>query len=161
MHDMTVPCGDGLLNIRVGAIIMEGGQVLMVKSADRNFYYSVGGRVQMGETAREAVEREVLEETGVPMAADRLGFVHENYFYGDMPATQGKLIYEISFFFYMKVPEDFVPVAGDLAQDRLECVDLDSSNTLYPDFFKTELKHPTEEIRHFLTDERQEAPWET
>ena len=30
---------------------------------------------------------------------ERLGFVHENYFYGDASANMGKLIYEISFFF--------------------------------------------------------------
>ena len=34
---------------------------------------------------------------------ERLGFVHENYFYGDATANIEKLIYEISSFFYMKV----------------------------------------------------------
>ena len=28
--DMTVPCGNGLLNIRVGAIIMKKNKILMV-----------------------------------------------------------------------------------------------------------------------------------
>ena len=101
--DMCVACDDGILNIRVGAIIMKDGKILMVGN-DRDYLYSVGGRVKFGETAEEAVVREVLEETGVQMEIDRLGFVHENYFYGDMPSNRNKLIYEISLFFYMKVP---------------------------------------------------------
>ena len=102
--DMCVACDDGILNIRVGAIIMKDGKILMVGN-DRDYLYSVGGRVKFGETAEEAVVREVLEETGVQMEIDRLGFVHENYFYGDMPSNRNKLIYEISLFFYLKVPD--------------------------------------------------------
>ena len=29
-RDMTVPCEDGLINLRVGAIIMKNGKILMV-----------------------------------------------------------------------------------------------------------------------------------
>jgi len=149
-RDMTVPCAGGVINIRAGAIIMKNGRLLMVKSADRDFYYSVGGRIHMGETAQDAVMREVFEETGVFMAVERLGFVHENYFH----RPDGVLVYEIASFFYMVVPDDFAPVAGDLSADRLEWVDLDSDCTLYPDFFKTQLKHPRPGITYFLTDER-------
>ena len=31
--DMCVPCGDGLLNIRVGALIVKNGKILMVQSS--------------------------------------------------------------------------------------------------------------------------------
>ena len=84
--DMCVACGDGILNIRAGAIIMKNGKLLMVGN-NKSYLYSVGGRIKFGETAEEAVVREVFEETGVQMEIDRLGFVHENYFYGDMPSN--------------------------------------------------------------------------
>lgn len=45
---------------------MKDGKILMVGN-DRDYLYSVGGRVKFGETAEEAVVREVLEETGVQM----------------------------------------------------------------------------------------------
>ena len=37
--DMCVLCGEGIINIPVGAIILKD-----------NYYYSVGGRIKHGET---------------------------------------------------------------------------------------------------------------
>ena len=157
-NDMTVRCDDGFINIRVGAIIMKQGKFLMVGNERANYLYSVGGRVKFGETAEEAVIREVYEETGIRMEIDRLGFVHENYFYGDSPVNMGKLIYEVSFFFYMKVPDDFKPVSRSFTEDDskeyLKWVDEAEDITIYPTFFKTELAHPENGVKHFVTDER-------
>ena len=151
--DMCVACDDGILNIRAGAIIMKDGKLLMVGN-DRNYLYSVGGRLKFGETAEEAVVREVFEETGVKMGIDRLGFVYENYFYGDAPYNRNKLIYEISFFFYMKVPDDFAPVSESFTEgnskERLVWVSLDEDIKIYPEFFRTELKNPTDTVKHFV-----------
>ena len=156
--DMCVPCDGGILNIRVGAIIMKDGKILMVGNERNDYLYSVGGRIKMGETAEEAIVREVLEETGVKMDVDRLGFVHENYFYGDMPSNLGKLIYEISFYFYMKTPDGFCPVSESFTEDNsreyLRWVSLDENIKMYPTFFRTELKSPTDTVKHFVNDER-------
>ncbi len=156
--DMTVACDKGLINIRVGAIIMKNGRFLMVGNGRTDYLYSVGGRIKFGETAEEAVVREVQEETGIRMEIDRLGFVHENYFYGDAPSNLGKLIYEVSFFFYMKVPDDFMPVSESFTDDgspeRLRWVSADDPVIIYPDFFRTELLCPQNTVRHFVTDER-------
>lgn len=155
--DMCVACDDGILNIRAGAIIMKDGKLLMVGNS-KNYLYSVGGRIKFGETAEEAVVREVFEETGIKMETDRLGFVQENYFYGDAPSNLNKLIYEISFFFYMKVPDTFAPVSESFTEgsgeERLVWVSLDDDIHMYPEFFKTELKNPTNAVKHFVNDER-------
>ena len=154
-QDMCVTCDDGILNIRVGAIIMKDGKILMVGNGRSNYLYSVGGRIKFGETAEEAVVREVYEETGVKMDVDRLGFVHENYFYGDTPTNLGKLIYEISFFFYMKVPKDFEPACYSFTEDGnteyLKWITASEPQTFYPEFFRTELKNPSWEVKHFVT----------
>ena len=143
--DMCVVCDDGILNIRAGAIIMKDGKLLMVGD-DRDYLYSVGGRLKFGETAEEAVVREVFEETGVKMEIDRLGFVHENYFYGDAPYNLNKLIYEISFFFYMKVPDTFAPVSESFTEDNskehLVWVSPDENIKIYPDFFQNRIEEP-------------------
>lgn len=156
--DMCVPCDDGIVNIRAGAIIMKDGKILMVGSERFDYLYSVGGRIKFGETAEEAVIREVEEETGVRMDVDRLGFIHENYFISDSPSNLGKLIYEISFYFYMKVPENFSPESECFTdcgeKEFLKWVSPDDKSKKYPDFFETELQNPVNYVRHFVEDDR-------
>ncbi len=156
--DMTVEVAEGVINIRVGAIILKDGKLLMAGNSREAYHYTVGGRIKFGETAAEAVVREVFEETGVHMEIDRLGFVHENYFQVDSPSNMGKLIYEIDYYFYMKVPDGFDPASmtfleGD-HEEKLTWVDLDGDAKYYPEFFKTELKAPSKDVKFFTTDER-------
>lgn len=157
-QDMCVPCGEGLVNLRVGAVIARDGKLLMVGNDKADYLYSVGGRIQFGETAEEAVVREVWEETGVRMGVRRLAFVHENYFCGDEPSRAGKLIYEIAFYFLMDVPRGFEPLCrstteGD-AREYLRWVAPDAPEKLYPEFFRTDALRPGPGVKVFVTDER-------
>lgn len=156
--DICVPVGDGFVNVRVGAIIEKNGRLLMVSNENVDYFYTVGGRIQIGESAGDAVCREVREETGRELEIDRLGFIHEDFFIGDSMARQGKLIYEIGFYFYMKTPADFEPRAECLAAEgrgeHLEWVSPDTEKTLFPAFFRTELAAPVPYVRHIVTDER-------
>ena len=47
---------------RAAAIIVENDCVLLATNDKVDYYYSVGGGVQMGEKAEDAVAREVFEE---------------------------------------------------------------------------------------------------
>ena len=157
-NDMMVPCDNGLINIRVGAIIKKDGKLLMVGNDHDDYLYSVGGRIKFGETAKQAIVREVLEETGALMEVDRLGFIHEIYFTCISPSKAGKPIYEISFFFYMNVPSDFSPKCDSITEDNcnehLEWVSPDDKRTIFPNFFKTEPLDPSLGVKHMVTDER-------
>lgn len=156
--DMCVPCGDGLVNLRVGAIIQRNGELLMVGNTRDPYLYSVGGRIKMGETAQEAVAREVLEETGVRMEVDRLAYIHENYFRCDIPPNVGKLVYELCFYFLMRVPADFAPICESRTQDGisefLRWVRPDTPIQLYPEFFRSELDHIGPNVKYISKDER-------
>lgn len=70
----------------------------------------------------------------------------------------GKLIYEVSYFFYMKVPKDFEPSCMSMTEDDheefLRWIDVNDPIKYYPEFFRTELLHPIEGVKHFVTDER-------
>ena len=59
---------------RAAAIIFHDNKILFAKNDKDDYYYSVGGAVKFGETAEEAVVREVLEETGVQYEIDKLLF---------------------------------------------------------------------------------------
>lgn len=157
-QDMCVPCDGGIINLRVGAIIAREGKLLMVGNEGTDYLYSVGGRIKFGETAEEAVVREVEEETGTRLEIDRLGFVHENYFVGDSPYNRGKLIYEIALYFYMKVPKDFSPnekndsVTEGGSPEFLRWVDpLTCPSRFYPDFFKTDIFSPGDGVKWIKT----------
>ena len=156
--DLTLPADGGFLNLRVGAIIQKDGRVLMVRNPAADYLYSVGGRVSFGETLEQAVLREVREETGVPLEIDRLGFVHEAFFTGDCGKVNGKPVQELSFYFYMKTPENFSPVCGSLSceghGESLVWLDPESDVKYFPAFFREELKHPSQGVKHIVTDER-------
>ena len=156
--DMSVSCGEGIINIRVGAIILKKGHFLMVRNHLSDYFYSVGGRIKFGETAEEAVVREVFEETGVRMEIDHLGFVQENYFIADVPSKLGKEVYELGYYFYMKVPEDFEPVCNSITEDGqteyLEWVSPDEPRTIFPEFFRTELDITDISVKHKVKDDR-------
>lgn len=156
--DMTVPCSNGYINIRVGAIIMKNGRFLMVRCDYADYYYTVGGRIQFGETAEQAVIREVFEETGCNLEVERLGFIHENYYICDIPSKQGKPIYEVNYYFYMSVPDDFEPDCKSYTEfgskEHLEWLSPESDAVMFPEFFKTELRAPSESVKFFSSDER-------
>ena len=156
--DLTFKDNKHMLNIRVAGIIIKDSKVLMVKNLRSDYIYSLGGRLKFGEDARSGVEREIFEETGVHLKVDRLGFIHENFFTGSTPSKNDKEVYEITFYFYMKVPEDFTvetnaPTADD-NRETLVWLDWHSDETYYPQFFRTELDNPSQEIKHILTDDR-------
>ena len=159
-NNLCVRINDGILNVRVGAIIVKNGRFLMVRNTKYGYYYSVGGRIKLGESAERAVEREVEEETGVKMKVDRLAVVNECFFYDLLPGnTKGKLIHELAFCFYMRVPEDFEPLppsSVDLCDgEYLEWVSPDTPLTVYPDFFRRKCNDDSKMIEYIVIDERE------
>ena len=113
------------------------------------------GFLEANESGQQGVAREVYEETGVKMEIDRLGFVHECFFPGDTEFRKGNIVHEISFFFYMKVPKDFEPVCYSFTEDGnpeyLKWITTDETQTFYPEFFRTELKNPSRNVKQYVT----------
>jgi ADP-ribose pyrophosphatase YjhB (NUDIX family) len=155
-QDITFPTKDGVFNMRVGAIILRDGKVLMVKNNREPYYYSVGGRVKLQETMEEAIIRECFEETKVHFEVDRLVFIHENFFpvqSGPYGETQ---FHEISFFYLMKSIEVEVnseSYTSEGIEERLEWLPISNlqDTFLFPEFFKSELASLPTEIKHIVT----------
>jgi ADP-ribose pyrophosphatase len=58
--------------VAVGAIVIKDGRVLLVKRSQppsKGLWAIPGGRVELGETLKEAAEREIIEETGLTIRA--------------------------------------------------------------------------------------------
>ena len=70
--DISFKMGDEKFNYRVSAIIISNGRILAMYHDKPSEYYSLpGGRVMMGETAEQAMVREIQEELGVSLKISR------------------------------------------------------------------------------------------
>jgi len=107
---------EGQFRLRACAIIIEDGCVLMAKNAKDDYYYSVGGAVKQNEPAKDAVVREVLEETGIRYEVDRLVAVHENFFTN----SEGLPFHEVSFYFLMKAKGKQMPTTTGCTSENIE-----------------------------------------
>ena len=69
----------GIENISRGICIIDG-KVLLCRGKGLNSTYLPGGHIEFGETGREALVREMKEETGLDAKANGLVAVVENSF---------------------------------------------------------------------------------
>lgn len=102
--------------VGVGAIIIEGGRVVLVKRghAPLQGKWSIpGGVLEIGETLRKAAVREALEETGLVVEPGELLGVFERV----IPDEQGKMRYHYVLIDFLCRRFEGELVAGD---DALE-----------------------------------------
>ncbi len=69
--------------VGVGAVIVEGDRILLVKRAyepNKGFWSIPGGLVRLGESLEAALKREVEEEAGVKIKVEDVVFVGEEIF---------------------------------------------------------------------------------
>jgi 8-oxo-dGTP diphosphatase len=77
--------------VGVGAVIIHNGQVLLVRRAQaplKGRWSLPGGVVELGETLRAAVEREIREETGLLVKATEVVEVLDRIIPGDKASIQ-------------------------------------------------------------------------
>ena len=140
---------------RAAAIIIENGHVLFAGNERESYFYSIGGGVHIGESAEEAVKREVLEETGVEYEVERLAFIHENFFDGD-GTLEGRECHEIALYFLMKPRGTQELNSNSYTQgvkENMYWLPIDKLNEYraYPTFFREKLKDLKNEIQHIIT----------
>jgi 8-oxo-dGTP pyrophosphatase MutT (NUDIX family) len=121
------------------AIVRDGGRILVFEGNDRSkaerFYRPIGGEVEFGEPADEALRREFREELGVDLAEVRYLTTIENRFvFDERPGHEYVRVYEAS------LAERRVPASGQLENgDTFPVVWLDlddvrhGESILYPD----------------------------
>ncbi|MEI5994981.1 NUDIX hydrolase [Candidatus Enterococcus mansonii] len=150
--DCTFQTQEGRFNYRVGAIITSDLGLLLVKNPSEPYFYSVGGRVKMHETMDEAVEREVLEETGSMIRTKELGVIHENFFTSTLT---GQKYHEVSFYYYVELTDDVVSGLsynefGEYEQLQWIAFDLLRQTDIRPAFLKELTKEKKTGIRHLV-----------
>jgi 8-oxo-dGTP diphosphatase len=68
------------IRVRVAAVVLLDGHVVLVRHrhGERTYHLLPGGGVEVGETLGEALQREVLEETGLEVRLLRPLFVNDS-----------------------------------------------------------------------------------
>ena len=116
-----------------GVCIVDG-KVLLCLPRDRRYSYLPGGHIEFGETGREALVREMKEETGLDVTAGKLLDVVESQF-----VQNGEQHCEINLIFAMslKAPlsTDVPPPAREdwICFDWCPCDKISAMNLLPPE----------------------------
>lgn len=124
-----------------------------------DYLYSIGGAVHMGETAEEAVKREVLEETGVEYEIDHLAVIYENFFNENNSRLKGLECHEVALYFMMK-PRGAQELKSNSytsgVRENMHWIAIEdlSNYKAFPTFMKEYLTSKHNGIEHIVTDER-------
>ena len=116
-------------------VCIRNGKVLLCLPKDRSYSYLPGGHIEFGETGREALVREMKEETGLDATAgDLLGVVESSF------VQKGEKHCEINLIYAMKVEVEGKGRQWDVSScedwicfDWVECDKIDSVNLLPPE----------------------------
>jgi len=100
---ITFERGDRRFNLRAVAVILDKEQrrVVIHRASHEDFWALPGGRVELGESAAEALVREMREEMGVEVEVGRLLWVVEGFV-----TFLERHWHEISFYFLAALPSD-------------------------------------------------------
>ncbi len=152
MENISVTIDDGNFVYRVGAIIINNNQLLMVRNDKSSHYYSVGGRVRIGESSIEALKREIIEEIGHELKIGDLAVIQESFYeFG----CDKERFHEICFFYKVDYDENKPLRSAGFTEERgveyFKWLDIDKLDEyeIYPEFFKTNLLNE-HGIKHFV-----------
>lgn len=140
-HDCGFQSVSDWFRYRTGAILIHDNKMLFVKCHLGNYFYMIGGGVQLGETSQACIEREVFEETGIKARADHLAVVCENFFKGKGGLIDGLDCHTIEFYYSMTIDDlSSIKQTTDIGQE-LVWLSLDdmTDSLIKPDFIKHRL----------------------
>ncbi|MFD4407590.1 NUDIX hydrolase [Nocardia sp. NPDC058499] len=77
-HDPAAPAANSV-KVAVSALVQDRqGRILMIRRTDNDLHAIPGGGLEAGETVTQAVEREVIEETGITVEVKSLVGIFSN-----------------------------------------------------------------------------------
>lgn len=100
--DISFRTDEGRFNYRVCGMIIHDGKILAMHDERSPYYYLPGGRVQLHETAEDAVIREIREELEIDAKIIRPLWLNQGFFTEDVDQIK---YHELCIYFLMDVTE--------------------------------------------------------
>lgn len=157
--DVTYCDGNQRFNLRAAALIMHQNRILVMRDGRSPYYYLPGGRVRLGETAEEAIKRELSEELGLSFKIKRLAWVVESFFTEDVSRES---FHEIGFYYVVDGAGDSLLERGDAFEfaeksgNILSFVWMDVEDVpkayVYPAFIKKHIRNIPDRVEHIVED---------
>lgn len=124
-------------------VAVKDGKILLCKAKGGSSTYLPGGHIELGETGREALVREIKEETGLNSTTGRfLGVVENSFVQKGKKHSEINLVYELD----VESPDGSVSAAEDWIEfEWRELADLDAANLL-PEAFRVLKDNPKAEF---------------
>lgn len=112
-------------------VCVKDGKVLLCHPKDRSYAYLPGGHIEFGETGREALVREMKEETGLDATAGNLlGVVESQFVQKGERHCEINLIYKMSLVSGLSSSSPLSALEDWICFDWADCDKIDSVNLL-------------------------------
>ena len=108
--DISFKIDNNKFNYRVCAIIINDNKILALKDEVSPYYYLPGGRVQIGETAEDALLREIKEELEIDASIIRPLWLNQAFFSEDVTKID---FHEICIYFLVDIAKTKLLEFGD------------------------------------------------
>ena len=82
--DISYRSEDQKFNYRAAGVLLHGDKILAMRDERSPYYYLPGGRVKLGETAEQAILREIREELGIEGQINRPLWMNQSFFTEDV-----------------------------------------------------------------------------
>lgn len=162
--DLTLKTELGYFNHRVAAVIIKDNHLLAQRNPIDNSYYLVGGRVTFGESAEDALIREIKEELKIDINNYKTIWINECFF-----TENSKYYHEIGMYYLVDISntgfrhyEKSFEIIEGKRTNNYEWLDIDklSDINLYPKFIKNEIKTKNKELKLIITRENKMELWD-
>ncbi|PPA70965.1 NUDIX hydrolase [Jeotgalibacillus proteolyticus] len=152
--DSTFEIGKTVFNYRVAGVLIKNNHILLHRQGNDTYWALPGGRVQVKEDSKTAVEREMEEELGVEVKAERLLWMTENFFqYREQDFHEIGLYYALSSSQLLVKEEEFFGEEGERLVYRWVPLNELHEMNVKPSFLKDKLIDLPASTKHLIIND--------